>query len=116
MSAAVARSGRQSMAPYLASGRRIFLEPGRCRVLSMFVLVVGLSFVSVWAPAEPANAACTTQVDPISAMRWAESVFIGRVVMVEDLNRVARMEVVEVWKGRDLFGQVVVSGSLSGQA
>ena len=64
----------------------------------------------------PAMAACTATPDAVSAMRFADSVFVGRVVMLEDLNRRATFEVIEIWKGRDLGAQVVVSGSLEGAA
>jgi hypothetical protein len=76
-------------------------------------LLAMLAIASVWA-SPPAHAACTTQPDLVTAMQRADTVFIGRVAMVEDLNRLVTMDVVEVWKGRDLPAQVLVSGAISG--
>lgn len=47
------------------------------------------------------------------SLAQAEVVFVGRVVAVEDLNRQATMEVVEIWKGPDISGSVQVQGASS---
>jgi hypothetical protein len=86
------------------------------RRLVLLSMLVGVLVGSSWGSAPHASAACVTSPDPVSAVRLADTVFIGRVVLVEDFNRVATMDVLEVWKGRDLPAQVVVSGSLSGSA
>ena len=85
----------------------------RARSTTLLALLALLAIVSVWAP-PPAHAVCTTQPDLVTAMQRADTVFIGRVATVEDLNRVVTMDVREVWKGRDLPAQVVVSGAISG--
>jgi hypothetical protein len=63
---------------------------------------------------QAAHAACATPVDQVTAMQRADSVFVGRVTELSDLNRTATMAVVETWKGADLGSEVTVNGSLSG--
>jgi hypothetical protein len=80
------------------------------------LLAAGLLLALVWVTdAAPAHAACATPPDVARSIEAADVVFIGRVMEVSDLNRIATMTVVEIWKGPDLISPVVVSGSISGE-
>ncbi len=68
----------------------------------------------VAVPAAPVQASCSQPIDQITAIRRADSVFVGRVIELADFNRMATMQVIEIWKGSDLDELVTVSGSTSG--
>jgi hypothetical protein len=72
-----------------------------------------LAAVAIFGTPTPAHAACGQQTDPADAMQLADSVFVGRVVALENLTRQATMEVVEVWKGPKLTDRVAVQGASS---
>ena len=73
-----------------------------------------MATVLVTGTVAPARAACNKPVDQITAMNLADSVFVGQVMELSDVNRVATMRVLEIWKGPDLGAQVTVNGSFSG--
>jgi hypothetical protein len=62
----------------------------------------------------PAHAECGTPVPIDAALLQADAVFVGEVSDLADRNREATMLVLEVWKGRDLPGTVIVRGGSGG--
>lgn len=86
------------------------------RAISRFLFVLMLAVLA--SPAlpgatVPAQAACETSASLEAALDRANSVFVGEVTVLADSGRTATMRVIEVWKGRDLAGTVVVEGSAS---
>lgn len=57
-----------------------------------------------------ASAACGAPPTLITAVEEAHTVFIGRTVEVTNRGRTAQMEVLQIWKGRDLPQFVTVAG------
>lgn len=84
------------------------------RVLLQVVTVSAMATVFVAVPVTPAQAACSPPIDQITAMRRADSVFVGQVIELTDSSRVATVQVIEIWKGPDLDALVTVNGSSSG--
>ncbi len=82
----------------------------RSRVLGGILLVMATILVAPGA----AMAACGPAPTLITSVEEAHTVFIGRTVEVANRGRTAEMEVLQVWKGRDLPQYVtVVGGSAS---
>ncbi len=79
------------------------------RLTVLLLYLLGTSFVLV-VDADPASATCAASPDVTSAMRRAETVFVGTVTALGSNNRIARMEVVEIWKGPELDSAVRVHG------
>ena len=77
------------------------------RLLALLLLVPGFAMVG---NADPARAACAGSPDLIDALTQAEVVFVGSVYSVAKNDRIAIMEVVEIWKGPDLQPAVGVHG------
>ena len=80
--------------------------------LAVVALIAAAAAVVIPPPA--AHAACGSVVDQASAIRQADSVFVGRVVDTADFSRLATIDVLEIWKGDDLAPRVIVNGSFSG--
>ena len=78
----------------------------RSRVFGGILLVMA----SIVVAPGTASAACGAPPSLITAVEEAHTVFIGRVVQVDNGGRTADMEVVQVWKGRDLPQFVAVAG------
>jgi len=87
-------------------------------MVRILMLVVLGAFILAGAPGTtaPAQAACDNSVQIDDALPAANAVFVGEVISLSDQNRVARMRVLEVWKGRDLPGTVEVLGSEEGSS
>ncbi len=82
----------------------------RTRVLGGILLIIATILV---APGT-ASAACGAAPTLITAVEEATTVFVGRTVEVANRGRTAQMEVLQIWKGRDLPQYVtVVGGSAS---
>ena len=79
------------------------------RLLALPVLMLGLGFAMV-GNADPARAACAGSPDLVDALTQAEVAFVGSVYSVASNDRVAIMEVLEIWKGPDLQPTVGVHG------
>ena len=78
----------------------------RIRVFGGVLLIV----VSIVAAPGTASAACGAAPTLISAVEEAHTVFVGRTVEVSNRGRTAQMEVLQIWKGRDLPQYVTVAG------
>lgn len=78
------------------------------------LLLGALSFVMVTA--NPAVAQCSQIPDTPHAIEAADSVFIGRVISLDESRRVAEMEVTSIWKGQDLGTRVEVRGASASDA
>ena len=73
------------------------------------LLALGAGLVMI-GNADPAYAACAESPDIVEALTEADVVFVGSVYSVSSNDRIAVMEVVEVWKGPDLQAAVGVHG------
>lgn len=80
--------------------------------VSSLLLLAALLFV---APAS-AYAQCAPQLDTAEALEQAQAVFVASVRSLDPSGRVAQMEVLSVWKGRDLPSRVEVRGATSSDA
>ena len=89
------------------------LVANACARLAAVGLVAGT--LLGFAP-PPAHAACATVVDPIVSIRKSDSVFVGQITELSDFGRLATIRVLEIWKGPDVGGEVIVNGSFSGSA
>ena len=78
----------------------------RSRVLGGILLVMATILV---APGT-AFAACGAPPTLITSVEGAHTIFIGRTVEVANRGRSAEMEVLQIWKGRDLPQYVTVVG------
>ena len=78
------------------------------RVRFVLLFAMGLLLVPTVARATP----CTATPDLEAALTIAPVAFVGEVTAVSDLDRVAEMRVVAVWKGPDLPTNVTVLGAL----
>jgi hypothetical protein len=75
-------------------------------------MIVAASAV-VLSPAAPAAAQCPPAPRLEDAVARANTVFVGRVLSVENRDRTAEVEVLSVWKGRDLSERVTLEGGSS---
>lgn len=75
------------------------------------LIIVGLIAAFVLAPPNHANAQCAAIRDLETAIAAAPTVFVGEVVDVGTDDRIAQMQVLSVWKGRDLVAHVEVRGA-----
>jgi hypothetical protein len=78
------------------------------RIRFMLLFAMGLLLVPTAARAT----SCTVTPDLEAALTIAPVAFVGEVTAISDLDRVAEMRVVAVWKGPDLPTQVTVRGAL----
>jgi len=78
----------------------------RLRVLGGILLVMATILVAPGA----ALAACGAPPSLITSVEEAHTVFVGRTVEVTNRGRTAEMEVLQIWKGRDLPQYVTVAG------
>lgn len=69
-----------------------------------------LGFTAI-AAAAPAHAQCSASPSTERAIESASSVFVGRVTDTSDAGRVAQVQVLSIWKGRDLPETVEVRGT-----
>jgi hypothetical protein len=70
-----------------------------------------LLMAGVFAAAPAAAAASCPQPESlVTALEEAPAAFVGRVTATSDLDRVAEMRVIAVWKGNDLEEQITVWG------
>ena len=67
------------------------------------------------APAT-ALAQCAPRLDTAEALEQAQTVFVASVRSLDPSGRVAQMDVLSVWKGRDLPSRVEVRGATSADA
>ena len=93
--------------------RWVPLVRGLAGLASRCAIAAALAVFSLVGTSTAAHAACSTPLDPQLSFRVADTVFVARVVALDDFSRLATVEVLEIWKGRDLETQVVVNGSLS---
>jgi len=94
--------------------RRFRKRGPRVRAARRLATAALVASALIGAAPHAAHAACVTPVDQVTAMQRADSVFVGRVTELSDLNRTATMAVLETWKGADLGSEVTVNGSFSG--
>lgn len=78
----------------------------RIRVFGGVLLIVA----SVFAAPGTASAACGAAPTLITAVEESHTVFVGRTIEVSNRGRTAEMEVLQIWKGRDLAQYVTVAG------
>ena len=79
------------------------------RLLVLLLLVPGFG-LAVVGSSHPARAACADSSNVVDALTQAEVVFVGLVTSVASDDRIALMQVVEIWKGPDLQPTVKVHG------
>lgn len=77
----------------------------RGAVLTLVSALVVLSHAGAMAQCAPP--------DTSDAIASSQSVFVGRVLDTDESGRVARVEVLSIWKGRDLADRVEVRGANS---
>lgn len=95
--------------------RRLVGRHGRTpSILDRTAIVLLATMAAILGAANTVRAACADGPDTAVAIQFADSVFVGRVVALSNLHRSATMEVLEIWKGPDLSGQVEVEGASSG--
>ena len=79
------------------------------RAVGVIVLTM-LGFIALTV-ASPAYAQCSGSGNTERAIAAATSVFVGRVAETSDAGRVAQVQVLAIWKGRDLPEVVEVRGT-----
>ncbi|MDJ0923971.1 MAG: hypothetical protein QNJ77_05370, partial [Acidimicrobiia bacterium] len=80
------------------------------RHLAIAALLAMCSGLLIVGGAGPARGACSADGDMVKALTEAEVVFVGSVYSVSSHDRIAVMEVLEIWKGPILQATVGVHG------
>ena len=85
------------------------------RRILLSTVMMGTALAAALTPSM-ASAQCSTPASTEHALAAASSVFVGTVTETSDDSRVALMQVISVWKGRDLPGRVEVRGTTEANA